>query len=116
MPINSPAWKKFLGSTGRVTSVIPAGTYKNQVNNTVDIVTNGFMSQIVVRADLSAYLVYKLTKAMFDNIKEMHASAAILKPIGLDDPFTAGNVPLHPGALRFYKEAGKKIPKRLLGG
>ena len=46
----------------------------------------------------------------------MHASAAILKPIGLDDPFTAGNVPLHPGALRFYKEAGKKIPKRLLGG
>lgn len=114
--INSPAWKKFLGSTGRVTSVIPAGTYKNQVNNTVDIVTNGFMSQIVVRADLSADLVYKLTKAMFDNIKEMHASAAILKPIGLDDPFTAGNVPLHPGALRFYKEAGKKIPKRLLGG
>jgi hypothetical protein len=114
--VNSPAWKKFLKSIGRVTATIPAGTYKNQASNSADIITNGFMSQIVVRKDLSNDLVYKLTKTMFDNIKELHAAAAILKPIGLDDPFTAGNVPLHPGALRFYREAGKAIPKRLLGG
>ncbi len=114
--INTPGWKKFLGKTGRVTAKIPAGTYKNQANNSTDNYTNGFMSQIVVRADLSADLVYKLTKAMFDNLREMHASAVTLKPVGLDDPFKSGNAPLHPGALRFYKEIGKKIPQRLLGG
>ncbi|MDA0239707.1 MAG: TAXI family TRAP transporter solute-binding subunit [Proteobacteria bacterium] len=113
---HTEAWKKYQGPAGRVTVKIPAGTYSNQTNNSKDIFTNGFMSQIVVRKDLDDDLVYKLTKTMFDNIKEMHDSAVTLKLVGLDDPFTSGNVPLHPGALRFYKEVGKTIPKSLLGG
>lgn len=50
--------------------------------------------------------VYAITKAIFENLeslKEYHASLKSLKPEEMTD--TAG-VPLHPGAERYFKEAG----------
>ena len=43
---------------------------------------------------------------IFDNLDQMKKSAVTLKDISLDDPFTGGNIPLHPGAVKYYKEAG----------
>jgi len=69
-----------------------------------------------VRKDMSDDLVYRITKAIFDNLPDMQKSAVTLRDVSLNDPFTAGNIPLHPGAIRFYKEAGKKIPAKLMPG
>ena len=113
---DAPGMKKFVSGGGRRLMTIPAGTYKNQVNNDKDLITDGFRHQLVVRKDMSEDLVYRITKTIFDNLPEMHKSAATLRDISLDDPFTEGNVPLHPGAIRFYNEAGKKIPAKLVSG
>ena len=111
---SKPAIKKWLKGGGRGLKTIPAGTYKNQSNNDKDVVTDGFRHQIVARADLSDDIVYRITKTIFDNTAQMHKTAVILSDITLADPFSEGNVQLHPGAIKYYREKGKVIPKNLI--
>jgi len=59
-------------------------------------------------------LVYKLVKTMWENINEIHKTASILKTLSLKRPFAGINHPLHPGAVKYYKEKGIEIPKDLL--
>ena len=113
---NAPGMKKFIAGGGRQVMTIPAGTYNNQIDNDKAVLTDGFRHQLAVRKDMSDDLVYRITKTIFDNLGDMKKSAITLRDISLDDPFTAGNIPLHPGAIRFYKEKGKKIPANLVPG
>jgi len=114
--VNQKKMAKFMARPDRLFVKIPAGTYKNQAGNDKDVITDGFRHQLAVRRDMSDDLVYKITKTIFANLDQMKKSAVTLKDISLDDPFTGGNIPLHPGAVRFYKEKGKKIPANLAGG
>ena len=114
--VNKKKMTKFMAVPDRVYVTIPAGTYKNQAGNDKDVISDGFRHQLAVRRDMSDDLVYKITKTIFANLDQMKKSAVTLKDISLDDPFTGGNIPLHPGAVRFYKEKGKKIPANLAGG
>jgi len=114
--VNQKKMAKFMARPDRLFVKIPAGTYKNQVGNDKDVITDGFRHQLAVRRDMSDDLVYKITKTIFANLDQMKKSAVTLKDISLDDPFTGGNIPLHPGSVRFYKEKGKKIPANLAGG
>lgn len=113
---NAPGMAKFMAGDDRVFVTIPAGTYKNQSNNDKDIIADGFRHQMAVRKDMSDELVYKITKTLFENLPAMQKTAVTLQDISLKDPFSGGNLPLHPGALRYYKEQGKKIPANLMAG
>jgi uncharacterized protein len=80
---------------------IPASTYPGQER---EMPTPAVMALLVVRTDLPADLVYKFTKAIFDNLAEFHSAHAAARSLTL---LTAQNgmvVPLHPGAERFYRE------------
>ena len=114
LEVNPKAMEKFMAGDDRVFVKIPTGTYKNQINNDKDVLSDGFRHQLTVRKNMSNDQVYKITKTLFDNLPDMRKSAVILRDITLDDPFSGANIPLHPGALRFYKEAGKKIPANLV--
>jgi hypothetical protein len=83
--------------------VIRAGTYPKQDK---DVPVIGYSTHIVAACDLPEDTVYKMTKAMAQNVAAM---AAVVKPItGLTPKDMAANigVPLHKGAEKFYKEAG----------
>jgi len=62
------------------------------------------------RADMPDDLIYTVTKAFFENLKQfypVHASARQYTIEGsLDDP----TIPFHPGAIRYYKEIGVWTP------
>lgn len=82
---------------------IRAGTYPKQDK---DVPVIGYSTHIVAACDLPEDTVYKMTKAMAQNVDAM---AAVVKPItGLTPKEMAANigVPLHKGAARFYKEVG----------
>ena len=64
--------------------------------------------------NISADLAYKMTKTTWDHLDEIHKSAKTLSTINKDTPFTGANMPLHIGAVKYYREVGVKIPKRLL--
>ena len=59
-------------------------------------------------------MIYKITKAFFSNIEEIHKNNPAYRTLGLEDPFSVLNVPLHPGAYKYFKEMGVKVPERLM--
>jgi hypothetical protein len=82
---------------------IKAGTYPKQDK---DVPVIGYSTHVVAACDLPEDTVYKMTKAMAENVDAM---AAVVKPIaGLTPKDMAIDigVPLHKGAAKYYKEKG----------
>ena len=85
---------------------VPKGTYPKQDK---DVKVIGYATHVVVSCKLPEDMVYKMTKAMADNVASM---AAVNKSIsGLTPKAMAEDigVPFHPGAAKFYKEAGVNL-------
>jgi hypothetical protein len=82
---------------------IPANTYKGQER---ELVTPAVMAMMVARTELPADLVYKFTKAIFDNLGQFHAAHAAAKNLTLATALNGMPIPLHPGADKFYKDKG----------
>lgn len=84
-------------------AVIPAGMY----NNKRDIQTFGVAATFVSSADVSDKVVYTIVKAVFDNFddfKKLHPAFANLTEKEMITE--AKSAPLHPGAIKYYKERG----------
>ena len=111
---NPEGLKKFTAPPHRFVIEIPAGTYKSQVDNDKKVVTTGGTFNLGVAASLSDDTVYKMTKAIWENLGEMQQTAVTLKSINPKRPFIGANVRLHSGAAKYYREIGTKIPERLL--
>ncbi len=82
---------------------IPAGTYDGQ---DAAVPTLAITNILVTSAAVDEELAYQMTKQLFENLPELIAAHNAAEGI---DPKTAGKnlpVPLHPGAERYYKEAG----------
>jgi TRAP transporter TAXI family solute receptor len=82
---------------------IPANTYKGQET---EIMTPAVMAMMVAKADLPEDLVYRFTKAIFDDLKQFHAAHAAAKNLTLQSATAGMPIPLHPGAAKFFKEKG----------
>ena len=81
---------------------VPANTYKDQAETT----TVAVMAMMVARSDLPEDLVYRFTKAIFDDLKQFHAAHSAAQSLTLETALSGNPIPLHPGAARFYKEKG----------
>lgn len=82
---------------------IKAGMYPKQ---TKDIDVIGYATHIVVACDLPEDMVYKMVKAMAANVNDMAASNKALENLTPKIMAEDIGVPLHKGALKFYKEVG----------
>ncbi len=83
---------------------IPGGTYPGNPHNTR---TLGLRATLFTSDQLSEQQAYVLVKAVFqqiDQLRQMHPAFSTLKPQDMArGPFPA---PLHPGAKRYFIEAG----------
>jgi uncharacterized protein len=86
-----------------VAVTIPAGTYDGQ---TEDVQTAAVGNILVTHSDVSEETAYQMTKALFENLDKMTAAHAAAKDIKLEEAAKGIPIPLHPGAERYYKEAG----------
>ncbi|WP_026381928.1 TAXI family TRAP transporter solute-binding subunit [Afifella pfennigii] len=106
VPISGPEAESVIGNYEFFApNTVPAGTYEGQES---DVETLSVGAQWVTSADQPEELVYEITKALWnDNTRKLldngHAKGkSITKETALDGV----GIPLHPGAERFYKEAG----------
>lgn len=86
-------------------SFIRTELYPGAVNEG-EVATFGVKATLVTSAKVSAEIVYALTKAIFENFetfKGMSQAHANLTKAGMLKGLSAD---FHPGALRYYKEAG----------
>jgi TRAP transporter TAXI family solute receptor len=97
---------KHLDQYGIVPGEIPAGTYPKAVNNDKAIRTAKAGSVITVSAEMPEEIAYRLTKAFNENVAKIRKIHAALQPYTVDQGVTGCGVPLHPGAVRYYKEKG----------
>jgi TRAP transporter TAXI family solute receptor len=91
--------------------LIPAGSYPGQ---TEDITTIAQQNFLAVNADVPEEHVYQITKTIFENLPFLSAIHPATSVMSLDNAIDGLPAPLHPGAARYFREAGLDIPARLI--
>ena len=86
-----------------ISVTIPAGTYEGQ---TEDVQTAAVGNFLITHEGVSDETAYQMTKLLFENLPQMVAAHAAAKAIDPAKALDGMPVPLHPGAERYYKEAG----------
>jgi len=90
---------------------IPGGTYPNLPE---PIATISHPNVLAVRADIPDEAVYQITKAIFENLAALHEIHKATREVTLDNALNGLGAPLHPGAIRYYREKGLEIPPGLV--
>lgn len=86
-----------------IAAIIPAGTYDGQ---TADVETAAVGNFLITHSGVSDETAYQMTKLLFESLPQMVAAHAAAKRIDPAKALDGMPVPLHPGAERYYKEAG----------
>ena len=85
------------------TATIPAGMY----NNKEDITTFGVGATFVTSSDVSEKVVYTVVSAVFENIDQFKKLHPAFNHLKAEEMIKDGlSAPLHPGAVKYYKEKG----------
>ena len=84
---------------------IPGGTYRG-IDETV--YTGGIQDILIVRQDMDEELAYQITRAIYEALAEIRLVHPSVSHMSFDN-YNHSLVPLHPGALRFYRERGIPI-------
>jgi TRAP transporter TAXI family solute receptor len=91
-------------------SDIPSGTYSSLEK---PYVTLGIYNFAIGRADLPDDLVYQLVKAIHENQPQLVKAHETAKETVPKNVTKNTFLPFHPGAARYYREIGVKIPDAL---
>ena len=72
--------------------------------------TIGVTATYIVSNSLSEDVVYNLTKALWESKADLLNAHSISSNMDVNRAFTTvGNVPVHPGAAKYYKELGQTV-------
>jgi TRAP transporter TAXI family solute receptor len=82
---------------------LPADSYKGQ---TAAVDTLAVMAVWAAHDALPDAVAYEVTKALYENVAIMGQVHVQGKNISLNTALAVGTAPVHPGALKYYKEKG----------
>ncbi len=86
-----------------VSVTIPANTYTGQKE---DVPTAAVVNYLVTSSAVSDDLAYKMTKFVFESLPELEKAHAAGKGIKLEAAAAGSPAPMHPGAIKYFKEKG----------
>jgi len=90
---------------------VPKGIYKNSPAYK----TFAMLIGVVASKNLPEDLIYKMVKASHEHFADQVAAYPSIKGDNLPElTLETCTVPLHPGAIRYYKEMGLKVPEHLI--
>ena len=82
---------------------IPANAYPGQQQQVNTAALNNYF---VTTIDASEDLVYRITKAIFSNLKELRSAHPAASTMSADSALAVRPIEVHPGAARYFREAG----------
>lgn len=86
-------------------TMIPIKYYPGMANEQ-DVATIGMRATLVASADTPDWMVYGLIKALSDNFEFFQTQLLIFEGISSESILEGLTAPLHPGALKFFREKG----------
>ena len=98
--------KGMVSKHGWLPAEVPAKTFKGQLKA---VKTVGAASNIMTRAGVPDEVVYTFVKTIMENaakVRKIHGALSGFDPKKAVNPGLVGNCPVHPGALKYFKEAG----------
>lgn len=103
LPIEGPIADTHAVEQSLISVTIPGGTYRSENR---DVTSLGVILKFCVHKDLEEDLVYEFTKSVWDNLDDIKQTHDSVKDTELDNIAIEGwgNVLLHPGAERYFKE------------
>jgi hypothetical protein len=93
------------------TGAIPKGTYKSNPDS--DIPTLTVWNFMTVHKDSPEDFVYEVVKKTFENVDILVAAHQSAKEVKLEN-IQFSPIPLHPGAIKYYREKGIQIPDKMI--
>ncbi len=90
-------------------TTLAGGTYDGVPDTSV----LGAANVMTVSDEMDEELVYQITRAIFENIDDLRAVHPAANQTTIDFTMSATPIPLHPGAIRYYEEAGATVPDAL---
>lgn len=90
---------------------VPKDTYNGM---TSDVQTLAVLAMLAVRADVPDDVVYMILDIMFKHLDELRAAHARAQAISLEKALEGMPIPLHPGAVKYYRDKGITVPPELL--
>jgi uncharacterized protein len=86
---------------------IPKGTYGGMET---DVQVAALTNLLTVHERMDEALAYQITKVLLERTAELVAVHKAAQEITLKSAVVGSPIPFHPGALRYYKEKGAKVP------
>lgn len=85
-------------------ATIPAGTYRGQEEDFQGLDVGSM--HLIASADADEELIYRITRVLYENrdaVRQRHPAGAAINP---DNVVRRTGTEFHPGAIRYYREAG----------
>jgi hypothetical protein len=102
--MDKPHIKKIMASTPGIAELeIPKGTF--QKDQKKDAYSISAVTTLIGRADVDDELVYRIVKAMVEAQERYHKYVPA-SDIAMTTPLVGNTIPVHPGAMRYFKEKG----------
>jgi hypothetical protein len=86
---------------------IPRGTYKGVEE---DVPVAAVTNLLIANEKMDENLAYQITKLFLERSADLVAVHKAASEINLKNAVLGSPIPFHPGALRYYKEKGIKLP------
>jgi uncharacterized protein len=84
---------------------VPVERYPQAVQDG-EVPSVGMLTTLITRSDTPDEIVYALVKAVFENLDALKLQHPALQGLTPEGMLLGGNAPFHPGAEKYYREAG----------
>jgi TRAP transporter TAXI family solute receptor len=106
VPIQGAGIDDMIGRLPYYTPAVIPGSFYPQALNTEDIQTVGVKATLVTSSEVSEEIVYAITREVFEQLEDFKAIHPAYQLLTRENMLAGLSAPLHPGALRYYREAG----------
>lgn len=104
VPVTGAAVEKLIAAHPYyAAAMIPGGLYRGSESDTP---TFGVKATLVTSAKVDEAIVYALVKAVFENLDNFRQLHPAFEHLQAADMLKGNSAPFHPGAVRYFKEAG----------
>jgi len=103
--LRSEGWRKVFRC------VIPPNSYQGQGSPVQSV---GQMNIMATTSQIDPGVVYALTKALYEGLDALAKIHPVFRDLMIQKAFLGLKVPLHPGAIRYYRQRGLNVPESLI--